>query len=204
MLPRLPRPLPLLAFALAGVFSFSARAMSVQPPTFPELVAEASVAVRARVDHVESRFVTGSDGQRALKTFVTFSTLKTLKGKPSAQFTLEFLGGEKDGERWSVPGMPQFAVGDEEFVFPTAGASLCPLVGAMHGRYRVLTDPSSHRRYVARDNLEPLTRLEDVARPIDADTLRTATDVTRALTPDAFESAVADQVKRRVPPTPAR
>lgn len=195
---------PLLLLALAGVFNFSAHAMSVRPPTFPELVAEAAVVARARVTAVESRLVPAANGDRKLKTFVTFATLKILKGEPSALFTLEFLGGEKDGERWTVPGMPQFAVGDEEFVFPTAGTSICPLVGAMHGRYRVLTDPQSHRRYVARDNLEPLTRLADIARPIDSDTIRITADATHALTPDDFERAIADQVKRRVPPALAR
>lgn len=195
-----------LFLVLTGVSIFSAHAMSVQPPSFSELVAEADNVTRASVKHVESRFVPGPDGQRLLKTFVTFSKLKTLKGAAPEEFTLEFLGGEKDGERWTIPGMPQFEPGDEEFLFPTAGPSICPLVGAMHGRYRVLTDPATQRRYVARDNLEPLASTDDVSRPIDPDgaTIRSATDTARALTPDEFERRIVDHLKRPSRPLPAR
>lgn len=203
----IPRPFRTCLFlALAGVSTFSAHAMSVQPPSFNELVAEADNITRARVKHVEARFVTAPDGQRLLKTFVTFAKLKTLKGAAPEEFTLEFLGGEKDGERWTIPGMPQFESGDEEFLFPTAGTSICPLVGAMHGRYRVLTDPATQRRYVARDNLEPLASTDDVSRPIDPDgaTIRSSADAAHALTPDEFERRIVDHVKRPSRPQPAR
>ena len=176
------------------------RAMSVRAPTFPELVAESATVVRARIVQVSSHAVFAPNGTRAIRTFVTCATLKAVKGKPSAEFTLSFLGGTEKGERWVVPGMPTFAVGEEAFIFTTGHESICPLVGAMHGRYRVLTAPDG-RSYVARDNQVPLTSTDEVAAPMDGptDIHTSGAGVVDALTPDDFEQRIATEVK-----TPSR
>lgn len=172
--------------------------MSVRAPTFPELVAEASSIVHARVVAVTSRAVTSSNGQRAVKTFVTFETMKALKGAPAARFTLSFLGGKDkaSGENWIVPGMPVFNSGDEDIVFATGGESICPLVGAMHGRYRVATDASTGRQYVARDDGTPLHATNEVGRPIaeNQSMTPTASSIVSALTPEEFEQKIATEV----------
>lgn len=171
--------------------------MSVRPPSFPELVAEASTVARARVADVRSGFVSTPEGQRVLKTFVTFTTLRPLKGAPPEQFTLEFLGGEAKGERWTVPGMPAFNAGEEEFIFSTDDKqAVCPLVGAMHGRYRVINDVALQRTYVARDNRAPLHQIEDVSLPPDTATTRALPDPSTALSPEEFERRILAEVLR--------
>lgn len=179
-------------------FVVSSLAMTVQPPTFPELVDEASIVARARVHEVTSRALIGSDGQRIIKTFVTFSTITAIKGEPPAEFTLSFLGGTVEGETWRIHGMPTFEVGQEEFLFATNDGSLCPLVGAMHGRYRVLSDRASTRRYIARDNEEPLVDVADVAAEIEpaAEKRSFAHAVSAALTPEQFERAVSAEIRQ--------
>ena len=179
-------------------------AMSVRAPTFSELVAEASVIADARVTSVQSHAVTSPDGQRVIKTFVTFSTTRALKGEPGAEFTLGFLGGTVKGERWSVPGMPAFQVGDDEVLFATAGESVCPLVGAMHGRYRILSDTPAGRRYIARDNRAPLTRTDDVALPMESAASAVSPNPADALTPEEFETRIAGEVARPTPPAAAK
>ena len=172
--------------------------MSVRPPSFAELVSEASTIVHARVVAVSSRAVTSADGQKALKTFVTFETIKTLKGTPGTRFTLSFLGGtdKASGETWLVPGMPSFSSGDEDIVFTSAGESICPLVGAMHGRYHVATDASTGRRYVTRNDRSPLRSTSDVGLPIsEHEAIRpAAAAVAAALTPEDFEQLVAAEI----------
>src|SRR5947209_171075 len=89
---------------LCGV-SLTARATSVMAPTFPELVAEAQVIVRAKVADVHSAWVASPEG-RVIKTYVTFEIRKRLKGETPDQLTLAFLGGDVDGEGMQVVGMP--------------------------------------------------------------------------------------------------
>ncbi len=127
-------------------------------------------------------------------------TINALKGQPAATFTLSFLGGTVGAESLSVPGMPEFTSGDEEFVFATAGESICPLVGAMHGRYRVLHDPVDAHAYVARDNLAPLTSTDQVGAPMEGGAVTLNTSA--ALTPEAFEQRIASEVAHPTNPAP--
>ena len=199
-----PRPfllalLPLLALTTGP----RAIAMSVRAPTFSELVAEASTIAHTRVTAVASRLVTSPDGHREIKTFVTFATIEPLKGQPGATFTLSFLGGtdKHTGERWTVPGMPQFRVGDEDIVFATAGESICPLVAARHGRYRVLTDAATNRRYIARSNGAPLASTSEISRSLEqvAPAASHAERVAAALGPAEFEQRIAAEIAHPTP-----
>ncbi len=180
-----------------------ARATSVIPPSFPELVAEAEAIYRGRVSHVEARRVAQSDGGSVIKTFVTVAVERVLKGLERNEVTLEFLGGTVGDETLTVTGMPVFAVGDREFVFVQKnGIQLCPLVALMHGRYRVKHDETGARDYVARDNGMPLTdtagvELPMVTPPGQVRTARAAVTLADALSPGAFEASVMDEVKRR-------
>ena len=173
-------------------------AMSVRAPTFPELVAESSLVIRARVAAVTSQKVATTQGE-AIKTFVTFDVAKSLKGAPSKQITLAFLGGQVGDLRLDVPGMPTFQVGAEDYLFVSPKPSLCPLVGAMHGRFRVLTVQKAGRPYVARDDHEALVDVRDVVRPMHA-VVSTAQSIDHALSPEAFEQLIAAEVAH--PTTP--
>ena len=190
-------------FVLAALLSAAPltalRATSVVAPTFPELVAEAQVIARVEVAAIKPAWVETAQG-RVIKTFVTFTVLRALKGQPAATVTLSFLGGEIAGEGMQVAGMPRFTVGQTDILFLSdlTGATFSPLVGLMHGRYRVLTDAATARPYVARNDGTPLESENDVQLPqssatAPANRLKSAA---RALTPDAFEALIVVEAAR--------
>lgn len=190
----------LVAFSLAALAFVSAlRATSVVPPSFPELVKESEVIVRAKVKTVRCAWVQSPQG-RVIKTYVTFEVLRRLKGEASAEVTLQFLGGELDGEAMHVAGMPQFIVGQTDIVFVSGnGVRFCPLVGMMHGRYRVQTDEAAKRDYVTRDDGVPLESEDDVQLKQDqGGVMSRFKHVVNALSPETFEQKIADEVTRRV------
>ena len=90
----------LLCLLAAGV----ARATSVVPPRFDELVAEAELIVRATPIARETRRETAPDGTAILRTYVTLAVERTLKGAAADRLTLAFLGGERLGAAtWGEP-----------------------------------------------------------------------------------------------------
>lgn len=196
------------ALLAAATFAFLAttaplHATSVIPPNFTELVQESDAIYRGTISSLESRRVERADGQgTVIKTFVTVTVERTLKGPAQNTVTLEFLGGTVGDETLTVQGMPKFAVGDREFVFVQKnGIQFCPLVAVMHGRYRQLRDASTGKDYVARDNRAPLTDTAEVGLPMNAlpASVRAATEpaaIARALTPSAFESRITAEVDR--------
>lgn len=195
------RLLPLLCLSLA-LLTPSLRATSVVPPTFPELVEEADAIYRAKVTAIEPRRVAQPNGATVIKTFVTFAVDRVLKGPAQTHVTLEFLGGTIGNERLEVSGMPTFALGQREFVFVQKnGIQFCPLVGMMHGRYRLQHDDETGRDFIERDNGMPLTDPAEVGLPMtqqptpfraaSADSARS-----RALTPAAFEASIVSQIQR--------
>jgi hypothetical protein len=195
----------LLSLLLVATFAGAPliQATSVIPPSFPELVAEADAIYRGRVSAIESRRVEQPGGGSAIRTFVTVTVDRVLKGPEKNEVTLDFLGGTVGEETLAVTGMPKFAVGDREFVFvQNNGVQFCPLVGLMHGRYRVLLDEAGTREYVARDNGMPLTDTADVELPMDplpgqVRTARALTTKADALSPAAFETSVLAEVRGR-------
>ena len=191
MLPaRLVAAFLLLLPALTGL-----RAMSVIPPTFAELVAEADVIVRARVVSLQP-YLDRTPAGEVVRTRVTFEVESTLKGRHQGGLTLEFLGGEVDGRGLRVPGMPTFAPGATELLFVTRqGAGLCPLVAAAHGRYRVLTDRTTGREFIARNDATPLASEHDVQLPFS-----TAAALVRpgsaGLSPTVFSARILAELER--------
>ena len=195
------RPTFLLLCALA-LLAPALRATTVVPPSFPELVSAAEAIYRGRVTAVESRHVPRADGAgQVIKTFVTVSVDKVLKGAQRSEVVLEFLGGRVGDESLRVTGMPTFRVGEQEFVFVQKnGLQFCPLVAVMHGRYRVLRDAAEAREFVARDNRVPLTDVAEVGLPMaelpaQVQAATAASTAARALTPAAFEAQIASEVR---------
>lgn len=184
----------LLLFASASL----TRATSITPPSFSELVNESQLIVRAQVTGVRSAWVESPQG-RVIKTFVTLSVLKRLKGEGPAEITLQLLGGEIGDQGMRVEGMPRFEVGQSDFLFISGnGVRFCPLIGMMHGRYRVLTDPATARDYVARNDRMPLGSEHDVQLPQTGNPLEFRFQpASTALTPAAFEQRITAEVLRR-------
>ncbi len=173
-------------------------ATSVVAPSFAELVAEAETIVRARVLSVRAAWVDSPQG-RVIKTYVTFATQRQLKGRSTPQFTLELFGGELDGQGMRIAGLPQFEAGQSEMLFVSGnGVQFCPLVGLMHGRYRIRTDPANAREYLTRNDGVPLVSEHDVQLPQGANPLEARTKtVAAALSPLAFEQRINVELSRR-------
>lgn len=202
-------PLVLLLCLLAAG---AARATSVVPPRFDELVAEAELIVRATPVARETRRETAPDGTVILRTYVTLAVERTLKGPVADRLTLAFLGGELGDEAMTVRGVPRLEPGATDYVFIAGnGRVFCPLVGLGHGRYRVLRGGADGREYLARENHEPLTDPGEVGLPLEpaAPALpllaaRTGERRARALSPAAFEAAVSAELQRGAAPVRAR
>ena len=179
------------------MWSPAARATSVIPPTFPELVAEADAIVRGRVVDIAARRATAPDGTPVIKTFVTFAVERTLKGAATREVTLEFLGGTLGDESLVVTGMPRFELGTSDYLFiERNGVQFCPLVAVRHGRYRLLRDAAG-REFVARDNAVALTDVTQVVLPLtDLPPALRATGAAGALSPAVFETAVIAEAAR--------
>jgi hypothetical protein len=183
-----------LAAALAAVIPAAApRAASVIAPTFDAMVARAQTVFVGRTVDVRSRWVSTPSG-RAIVTVVTFDVVRTLKGELGAQTQLEFLGGTVGEYRMEIPGMPKFRVGDEDVLFvDERGDPVSPVVGFMHGRFRVLEDAGTRRRSVARYNFEPLADVKDIGAATPAPRVPSA----RALSLAAFEDDITRAVRRQ-------
>jgi hypothetical protein len=183
-----------LAVALAATVPAAApEAASVIAPTFDALVARAQAVFVGRTVDVRSRWVPTPSG-RAIVTVVTFDVVRALKGELGAHTQLEFLGGTVGDYRMEIPGMPTFRIGDEDVLFvDERGDPISPVVGFMHGRFRVLEDAGTRRRSVARYNFEPLADVKDIGAATPAPRVPSA----RALSLTAFTDEITRAVRRQ-------
>ena len=183
-----------LAGAMAVTFPAAApQAASVIAPTFDAMVARAQTVFVGETVDVRSRWVSTPSG-RAIVTVVTFKVVRTLKGELGAQTQLEFLGGTVGEYRMEIPGMPKFRLGDEDVLFvDERGDPVSPVVGFMHGRFRVLEDAGTRRLSVARYNFEPLADVRDIGAAAPAPRVSSA----RALSLAAFEGEITRAVRRQ-------
>jgi hypothetical protein len=127
----------LILVATFGVTLSSARATTVIPPTFDELVGQADVIFQGDVTNMKSEWV-GEGGQRHIVSYVTFKVEEVLKGTPGSSYTIRMLGGTVAGETMGVTDAPKFNRGDKDILFvQNNGSQFIPLVGIMHGRFHV-------------------------------------------------------------------
>ena len=179
----------LVVAGLAG----APRAASVIAPTFDAMVARSQVVFIGETLDVRARWVSTPSGP-AIVSVVTFNVVRTLKGQLGGQTQLEFLGGTVGEHRMEIAGMPRFRVGDEDVLFvDERGQPMSPVVGFMHGRFRVVEDPGTRRRSVTRHNFEPLASVRDIGSATPAPRVSAA----RALTLSAFEDEIAREVRRQ-------
>jgi hypothetical protein len=186
------------ALVVAGPLARPARAMSVVAPSFGTLVARAEQIVRVQATAVNSRWDPAGAGQ-VIHTYVQFQVLRTLKGAPQNTLTLRLLGGQVGGTGMVIPDMPAFEVGATYILFVAQnGQAFCPLVGVLHGSYRVVADAATGTERVARANGEPLRAVADVILPIE-DSAPPAGSVTSALPRDDFENAIIQEIGHAAP-----
>jgi hypothetical protein len=151
---------PSLVVAALCVSGFSL-ATTVIPPSFDELVREAQIIFQGTVTDVRSEWV-GQGAQRHIVSYVSFKVNDTFKGNAGSQITLQMLGGTVDDQTMEVSDAPKFKRGDRDVLFvENNGTQFIPLVGIMHGRYRVKKDASG-RDVIYKNDGTPLASTEHV------------------------------------------
>ena len=183
----------LAAALVLTLFAGAPRAASIIAPTFDTMITRAQSVFVGQTLDVRSRWVSTSAGP-AIVTVVTFKVVRTLKGELGAQTQLEFLGGTVGDHRLEVPGIPRFRVGDEDVLFvDERGQPVSPVVGFMHGRFRVLEEPRTGRRSVARHDFSPLTSVTEIG----ASTAAARASSARSMSLADFETEIARAVRRQ-------
>jgi hypothetical protein len=149
----------LVFFAVIGVVLATARATTVIPPTFDELVSRAEVIFEGTVTGLRSEW-TGEGSNRHIVTYVSFKIEDSIKGAPGADYTIRMFGGTVDGHTMEVTDAPRFKVGDRDILFvENNGTQFIPLVGIMHGRFHVQADENGANERIAKDNGAPMANV---------------------------------------------
>jgi hypothetical protein len=163
------------------------------------MVKKADAIFRGQVTAINSSWE-GTGANLHISTFVTFNVLKTLKGTVSSPYTLQLLGGTVDGKTLVVVGMPKFNVGDINLLFVVNnGTQICPLVGMMHGYFRVQNQNGAD--IVLRSNGQALHGTSEIdaihQKAVAADGLTNSPSITSSTPPTQlqdFENAIQQQV----------
>ncbi len=181
-----------LASALIAAVVSIASATTVIPPTFEQLVNEADTIFQGTVSNVQSEW-TGTGSDRHIQTRVTFAVEDAIKGRPGSSYTVSMLGGTVGDRTMEVTDAPQFKVGDRDILFVEHnGTQFIPLVGIMHGRFRVQREQATGREFVATNDGLPVVDVNQLGKDEHAATAAQGTP----LTPAAFKSVVRTQVAR--------
>ena len=96
---------------------------------------------------------------RFFETVVTFAVEETVAGAVPAEVQVRLSGGTIGGERQSIDGMPDFAVGERYVVMLDAERNrplVSPFVGFNQGLYRVVREPGAERSLVRDRRGRPL------------------------------------------------
>lgn len=105
---------------------------------FAQLVGEAEQIFVGTVSSLQSKKLAGG----ALVTDVRFSNLQVIKGE-AADIVLRVLGGEVDGLRLEIPGLPQFQRDSRYLVFSQRnGKDMFPVVGGPAGLFQIAAAPA--------------------------------------------------------------
>jgi hypothetical protein len=175
----------LLAALLAALAVMPAKAVTVVPLSFEELVRQSSSVIYARVVDVRGQW---TDDRRSIDSLVTVEVIKGLKGTSASELTVTIPGGQVGRYVNLLPGAPTFARGDLTVLFLTArGARLPVTTGFTQGVYRVIRDASSGATLVTPPAVEPagkpIVRGDSRRKPVSLgafeNAVRAVQDVTR-------------------------
>jgi hypothetical protein len=134
------------------------RATTVIPPTFDQLVNQAELIFQGTVTDLRPQWM-GEGAERHIVTFVTFKIDDPIKGALNESYTIRMFGGTLDGQTMEATDTPRFKLGDRDILFvENNGTQFVPLVGIMHGRFRIQKEASG-RENVSKDNGAPVSDL---------------------------------------------
>jgi hypothetical protein len=161
--------------AVALALALSAGATTIVRMNLDELTSAAHLVARGRCLASEARMDSGY-----IWTFTTFTVSETLKGSAPRQITVRLLGGKVGHMKSTVDGVPQFAPGDDVFLFlePTREGDLS-VTSWVQGTFRVRRDSATGKESVTQDSaaysvFDPATRQFklDGARNLPIETFR--------------------------------
>jgi len=177
----------ILAILCSVAAAFAAHATTVIPPTFEDLVSRAQTIFQGTVTGVRSEW-TGEGAQRHIGTYVTFKVNEMLKGPAENEMMLQMLGGTVGDRTMEVTDAPKFKVGDRDILFvENNGTQFIPLVGIMHGRFRVKNDDAGQEIVTTNDGAA-VTDLAQMGRE------RQAAASARGLTAREFKQSIRSTV----------
>ena len=157
----------LLAAVCTSFLVNTAHATTVIPPSFDDLVEQAQLIFQGTVTEAQSQWA-GEGASRRIVTYVTFKVDEAIKGEPGATYTLRMLGGTVGDQTMEVSDSPKFKVGDRDIVFvENNGSQFIPLVGIMHGRYRVQKDKVTGKEVVLTNSGRPLKAVAELVKDDD-------------------------------------
>jgi hypothetical protein len=152
--------------SISGTFlvaACAAVATTVIPPSFDDLVGRAEMIFQGTVTEVRSEW-TGEGAQRHIMSYVTLKVEEAVKGNPGTSVTLRMLGGTVGAETMEVSDAPKFKVGDRDILFvENNGTQFVPLVGIMHGRFRVKKDEAGQDAVFTNEG-SPLTDVTQLGK----------------------------------------
>ena len=193
-------PRSLLAVLCTFLAICGTQATTVIPPTFDELVGQAELIFQGTVTDMRSQWA-GEGGRRHIVSYVTIQVEDALKGNPGTTYTMRMLGGTVEGETMEVSDSPKFKIGDREILFvENNGKQFIPLVGFMHGRFRVQRDERTGAEVVRNNEGKAVSDLTQLGKEDDhasANRSKAATDSGAALDIAAFKSAIRSKLNAR-------
>jgi hypothetical protein len=130
-----------LLMLMLPLLSGQAQAATFAEKNLTQLATEAEQIFVGTVSALLSRKLASS----AIVTDVRFSDLQLVKGSSQgADIVLLVLGGEVDGLRLEIPGLPQFQPGTRYLVFSAGnGKDMFPVVGGPGGVFQIQAGPAA-------------------------------------------------------------
>jgi hypothetical protein len=130
------RQLYVLPFVLATLLDAGiARATTILPAEFAEMVTRSPLIVHGTVVDVQARMTAG---RRSIESFVTVDVIEPLKGAATSQVVFRVPNGQVGRYRRITVGAPEFRAGDEVVVFLDGRPPVVPMpFGLNQGVYRV-------------------------------------------------------------------
>lgn len=134
------RALLALLLLVLPLLPAQAQAASFAEKNLAQLVGEAEQIFVGTVSSLQSRKLPNG----AIVTDIRFSDLQLLKGEnQGADIVLLVLGGEVDGVRLEIPGLPQFRRDARYLVFSQGnGKDMFPVVGGPAGMFQITAGPA--------------------------------------------------------------
>ncbi|GIW40525.1 MAG: hypothetical protein KatS3mg076_1102 [Candidatus Binatia bacterium] len=128
--------LPVALALFLACFVSETPATLTLPKTLDDLVRESDLIFVGTVEEVRSQWADRE--KQSVETIVSFRVLTALRGAGGETVALRFAGGEVEGIREVVAGVPEFERGQRYVVFARATRAVSPLVGFDQGCLRVV------------------------------------------------------------------